>query len=76
METVVLLDCVATAMRLGVKPSTLASWRAKGRGPAWVRIGGKLVKYRADALEAYLTAASRSVAMHAETNTTRTQFEA
>lgn len=64
----VLLDGVAAAMRLGVSPSTLTSWRAKGLGPAWVRVGAKLVKYRADALEAYLEAATRASASHAETD--------
>ena len=33
------------ANRLGVEPSTLANWRWSGRGPRYVKIGGR-VRYR------------------------------
>jgi predicted DNA-binding transcriptional regulator AlpA len=33
--------------------STLESWRAKGTGPEWLRIGPKSVGYRKSALDAF-----------------------
>lgn len=41
--------------RLGVSPSTLNSWRVRRVGPAFVRVG-RLVRYRAAALTAWITA--------------------
>lgn len=41
---------------LSVSPDTLRFWRYEGRGPAYCRLGGKLIRYRKSALDAYLTA--------------------
>lgn len=41
------------ARRLGVKASTLANWRWRGGGPAYVKVGGR-VRYRLRDLACYL----------------------
>ena len=43
------------AERLGVSPATLANWRSAGRGPAYLRIGGRVV-YPEKAIEQWLEA--------------------
>lgn len=35
---------------IGISPSTMSVWRSFGKGPDYVKIGGK-VRYRVDALE-------------------------
>lgn len=35
-----------------VSTATLANWRAKGRGPAWVKVGTR-IRYRLADVEAY-----------------------
>ena len=37
----------------GVKPKTLANWRCKGAGPAFVKVGHQ-VRYRPEDLKAFL----------------------
>ena len=49
-----LLDPPITARLLGVKPRTLEGWRRRGRGPAFVRLGGKTVRYRRKDLDRWL----------------------
>jgi predicted site-specific integrase-resolvase len=41
------------AERLSVSPRTLQSWRSKGVGPRWVRVGG-VIRYSEDALDEYI----------------------
>ena len=41
------------AKRLGVRASTLANWRWRGGGPAYVKVGGR-VRYRLRDLACYL----------------------
>ena len=41
------------AERLQLKPQTLNKWRARRRGPAYLKIGGR-VRYRASDLEKFL----------------------
>jgi len=43
------------ASRLRARPSTLRAWRSKKIGPPYVRVG-KLVRYRASEIEAYIVA--------------------
>lgn len=43
-----------------VSPRTLQRWRRDGEGPAYLKLGGKLVRYRQSALDAYLAAATRT----------------
>jgi predicted site-specific integrase-resolvase len=47
------------ARRLGVESSTLANWRWSGRGPKYVKLGGR-VRYRASDLADYLDAQTRA----------------
>lgn len=50
----VLLDERAGADFLTSKPATLKSWRKKGIGPRYLRIGGRAIRYRLSDLRAYL----------------------
>lgn len=54
MDGTDLLDTNSAAARLGVAVATLRRWRKSGDGPAWIRVGRRLVKYQRGALEAYL----------------------
>ncbi len=47
------------AKRLGVPVSRLASWRLLEKGPAFVRLGYRTVRYRQSAVEAFITARER-----------------
>src|SRR5215475_14157194 len=40
-----LLTPPEVAKRLGVELATLVDWRYRGRGPAWIRVGGRLIRY-------------------------------
>lgn len=44
------------AAYLGISPDTLRTWRRFGRGPKFVMIGKKCVRYRLEDLEAYRSA--------------------
>lgn len=46
------------ALRLGVEVSTLANWRWNGRGPRFVKCGGR-VRYRLSDLARYLDEQTR-----------------
>ncbi len=46
------------ALLLRLAEGTLANWRVQGRGPAFVRIGGK-VCYRDEDIEAFIAGGSR-----------------
>jgi excisionase family DNA binding protein len=39
---------------LGVPEKTLATWRSERRGPSFVKLEGRLVRYRASDLERYI----------------------
>ncbi|MFH7326669.1 helix-turn-helix transcriptional regulator [Desulfurivibrio sp. C05AmB] len=39
---------------LGISPKTAQSWRHKGRGPAWYRMGRRLVRYRAEDVQSWM----------------------
>lgn len=39
---------------LSVPEATLATWRAQGRGPAFVKLDGRLVRYRQEDLDEYV----------------------
>ncbi|SFO25650.1 Helix-turn-helix domain-containing protein [Bradyrhizobium sp. Ghvi] len=38
----------AAAARIGLTPGTLAKWRCAGTGPAYIRIGGRILYKEAD----------------------------
>lgn len=46
------VDDLVERWRGQVKPSTLASWRSKGTGPRYLKLGGKVV-YPLVAVEVY-----------------------
>lgn len=39
---------------IGIAVQTLARWRSEGRGPAYIKIGGKKVAYRISAVHSWL----------------------
>ena len=41
---------------LGLRPQTLHDWRSRGRGPAYLRLGGRAVRYRYSDLVAWADA--------------------
>ena len=43
-----------TAQRLRLAKQALARWRVEGKGPAFVRLDGNRIAYRADDIEAWL----------------------
>ena len=45
-----LLTSKEAAERLGLKAATLYKWRAQGRGPRFVRLSGRAVRYAEEAL--------------------------
>ena len=40
---------------LGIPDGTLAQWRSQKRGPQFIKLEGRLVRYRPSDLEAYLS---------------------
>lgn len=48
-----MLDSRAAAHRLGVAPQTLANWRHTGKGPAFAKLGSKVV-YNSATLDAWV----------------------
>lgn len=50
-----LLTPLQAAEWLGVSRSLLSYWRAKGEGPEFVRLGKKVIKYRLDTLQAFVS---------------------
>ena len=47
-----------TAFHLRLAEGTLANWRVQGKGPAFVRVGGKIC-YRDEDIEAFIAGGSR-----------------
>jgi len=58
-DDTVLLTPAEAARRLGVKERVLERWRSTGDGPAYVRLGGKTLRYRASDLEAFIARSVR-----------------
>ena len=57
MQTIANDPLVSTqefARLTGIKPRTIERWRLLGQGPAYIHVGGKLVRYRISAIEAFL----------------------
>lgn len=48
-----LMDTEAAAAYLGLQPSTLEQWRWKGRGPEFIRLSRRAVRYERAALDLY-----------------------
>ena len=54
-----LLDERELAARLGLSLSTLRNWRVARRGPAYVKVGMRTVRYREGDIEQFLAAGER-----------------
>jgi hypothetical protein len=48
-----------TAFRLRLAEGTLANWRVLGKGPAFVRVGGKIC-YRDEDIDAFIAGGIRT----------------
>lgn len=59
MESNTLHDEREIAERLRISVSTLRNWRAAKRGPAFLKIGRRAVRYRWCDVEAFLAAGER-----------------
>lgn len=55
IDNPLVLDARATAKRLGLSTSTLAKMRLSGDGPAYVKLGRRVV-YRPEDLDAWIAA--------------------
>ena len=53
--TVNLLNNDQAAAEIGLAPKTLSFWRCMGKGPAFIKLGGRVLYRRAD-LAAYIEA--------------------
>lgn len=51
-----LLTAHEAAPLCGVTPQTLKKWRSEGKGPAYIRISHSKLRYRREALTAWLCA--------------------
>lgn len=51
-----LLSDAQVAVLLRLSPRTLADWRQRGKGPPWMRIGGKTILYPTAELRVWLVA--------------------
>jgi excisionase family DNA binding protein len=52
--TAELLTTEQTAKLLGLKPTTLEHWRIVRKGPAFVRVGPRCIRYRRSDLEEWV----------------------
>jgi hypothetical protein len=52
-HTLDLIPSAALARLLGIKPDTLVLWRANGKSPPFLRLGGRIY-YRRAVVEAWL----------------------
>lgn len=50
-----LLTPTELAERLGVSVGTLANWRLRGGGPAYIKLSGRAVRYRPRAVEKWIS---------------------
>jgi predicted DNA-binding transcriptional regulator AlpA len=48
------LNTGAAAQYLGISPITMSIWRCEDRGPEYDRIGGRSIRYRRSALDAFV----------------------
>ena len=49
-----MLNTKEAAKYLGLSPYTLERWRYLVKGPRFIRVGGKAVRYRQSALDAFI----------------------
>ena len=65
MHTDPLVDQIEAAELLGVSPSTMNGWRNTGRGPAYVALSSRCVRYKISDLQRYV-ASKRQVGAEAK----------
>lgn len=49
-----LLTTEQAAEILNLQPGTLSRWRYLGKGPPWIRVSGRTVRYRRSELELWI----------------------
>ncbi|WP_024287937.1 AlpA family transcriptional regulator [Cellulomonas sp. KRMCY2] len=54
MSTTTLLSPLDASEALGVSVQTLANWRSSGRGPAYCRVGERVIRYAVEDLAAFV----------------------
>ncbi|MFE3052985.1 helix-turn-helix transcriptional regulator [Nocardia sp. NPDC059239] len=52
-DVVRMLTTEQVADRYQLPKQTVVRWRHVGKGPAWVRLGDRLIRYRLEDLEAF-----------------------
>lgn len=62
-EPIAHLDQRQLARRWHLSPRTLERWRSQGEGPAFLKLGGRVV-YRLDDIEAFETQSARTTSPH------------
>ena len=55
----ILLTTEQVSAEYGIPTRSLINWRLKGQGPPYIKVASRAVRYRRDALEAWLS--SRTV---------------
>jgi len=55
-----LLNTIEAAQMLRLHPTTLATWRVEGRGPKFLKLGERKVRYRESDIEAWLEEQTRT----------------
>jgi predicted DNA-binding transcriptional regulator AlpA len=60
LDTAHLLTEVEAAQFLNVSHRSLQNWRVRGGGPRYVKIGGRIVRYRRSDLAAWIDGGCRS----------------
>ena len=55
-----LLKEIDAAKRLGMEPATLRKWRVIGKGPDFIVIEGRSIRYDPDIIDAYILNGTRS----------------
>jgi predicted DNA-binding transcriptional regulator AlpA len=73
-ESKTLLTPRKAAEYLGVPESTLAQWRSQRRGPPYIKLEMRLVRYRSSDLEVYL--GQHFVEMEVSTQSRNVRFSA
>ena len=56
MFTSTLMSPLDSAEALGVSVQTLANWRSSNRGPAYCRVGERVIRYAVEDLDAFVAA--------------------
>lgn len=55
-----LLTDVEVARLLGVAVQTVRNWRGKAEGPAFIKLGGRMIRYEPDAVRAFVAGGKRA----------------